>query len=272
MSLPVTIVIPTLNEAEQIADCVRQVSWADETIVADAGSTDGTVALARQAGAVVLERTGPTIAAQRNAAIARARNAWVFALDADERFTPDLREELAVTLSGPRHRAYRVRRRNFYLGSELRRGHWGRDWVTRLFSRECRWRERRVHETLEFEGESGMLRGALLHSPYRSLAHQLEKMNRYALWGAQDLYDSGRRASAWDICVRPLGRFVRAYLLQGAIFDGRFGLVASTLGAYTGFLKYAHLWALEQRRVQGGAVTTSSSLPEPPPAAAAPRE
>jgi glycosyltransferase involved in cell wall biosynthesis len=268
MSLPVTIVIPTLNEAEQIADCVRQLAWADETIVADAGSTDGTVALARQAGAVVLERTGPTIAAQRNAAIARARNAWVFALDADERFTADLREELAVTLTNPRHLAYRVRRRNFYLGGELRRGHWGRDWVTRLFSRECRWRERRVHETLEFEGEAGILRGALLHSPYRSLAHQLEKMNRYALWGAQDLYERGRRASAWDICARPLGRFVRAYLLQGAMFDGRFGLVASALGAYTGFLKYAHLWALERNGPKEDAVATATGLPASPPAAA----
>jgi hypothetical protein len=254
MSLPVTIVIPTLNEADQIGDCVRQVAWADEIIVADAGSTDGTVSSARQAGALVLERIGPTIAAQRNTAIARARNSWIFALDADERFTDELRAELASTLSNPQHRAYRVRRRNFYLGSELRRGHWGRDWVTRLFARECRWRERRVHETLEFEGESGVLRGALLHSPYRTLSHQLEKMDRYARWGAQDLYDGGRRASAWDLWARPLGRFARAYLLQGAIFDGRFGLVASALGAYTGFLKYAHLWALERGR-----------LPESPP-------
>jgi glycosyltransferase involved in cell wall biosynthesis len=272
MSLAVTIVIPTLNEAQQIADCVRHLSWADETIVADAGSTDGTVALARQAGAMVLEQTGPTIAAQRNAAIARARNAWVFALDADERFTAELREELAVTLSSPRYHAYRVRRRNFYLGRELRRGHWGRDWVTRLSARECRWRERRVHETLEFEGESGVLGGALLHSPYRSLAHQLEKMNRYALWGAQDLYDRGRRASAWDLCARPLGRFARAYLLQGAIFDGRFGLVASALGAYTGFLKYAHLWALERGGPEERPVPTVLTVPQQPPAAAGPRE
>jgi (heptosyl)LPS beta-1,4-glucosyltransferase len=258
MSLPVTIVIPTLNEAEQIADCVRQVAWADEIIVADAGSSDSTVSLARQAGALVLEEAGPTIAAQRNAGIARARNAWIFALDADERFSQELRAELPIRLSHPHHLAYRVRRRNFYLGSELRRGHWGRDWVTRLFSRECRWRERRVHETLEFDGDAGLLQGTLLHSPYRTLSHQLEKMDRYARWGAQDLYDGGRRASAWDLWARPLGRFARAYLLQGAIFDGRFGLVASALGAYTGFLKYAHLWALERARL-------SESSPEPRP-------
>jgi glycosyltransferase involved in cell wall biosynthesis len=249
MSLPVTIVIPTLNEADQIADCVRHLSWADETIVADAHSSDSTVSLARQAGALVLEGVGPTIAAQRNAAIARARNSWIFALDADERFSEELRAELPMAMSDLHHRAYRVRRRNFYLGSELRRGHWGRDWVTRLFTKDCRWRERRVHETLEFEGESGTLRGTLLHSPYRTLSHQLEKMDRYARWGAQDLYDGGRRASAWDLCARPLARFARAYLLQGAIFDGRFGLVAAALGAYTGFLKYAHLWALERARV-----------------------
>jgi (heptosyl)LPS beta-1,4-glucosyltransferase len=74
-------------------------------------------------------------------------------------------------------------------------------------------------------------------------------MDRYARWGALDLYEDGRRASAWDLWARPLGRFARAYLLQGAILDGRFGLVASALGAYTGFLKYAHLWALERARV-----------------------
>jgi glycosyltransferase involved in cell wall biosynthesis len=249
MSLPVTIVIPTLNEADQIADCVRHMAWADEIIVADAGSSDSTVSLARQAGALVLEGLGPTIAAQRNAAIVRARNSWIFALDADERFSAELRAELPIALTNPQHRAYRVRRRNFYLGSELRRGHWGRDWVTRLFTRECRWRERRVHETLEFEGEPGVLHGTLQHSPYRTLSHQLEKMDRYAKWGAQDLYDGGRRASAWDLWARPLGRFTRAYLLQGAILDGRFGLVASALGAYTGFLKYAHLWALERARL-----------------------
>jgi glycosyltransferase involved in cell wall biosynthesis len=253
MTVPLTVVIPTLNEAEQIGDCVRHLGWADEIIVADAGSEDRTVEDARRAGAVVLERTGPTIAAQRNAAIGRARNFWVFALDADERFTDELRAEVEATLSvAPPYRVYRVRRRNFYLGSELRRGHWGRDWVTRLFTRDLRFRERRVHETLEFKGEAGVLRGVLLHSPYRSLSHQLEKMDRYALWGARDLRDRGRRATMWDLSARPLGRFARAYLLQGAVFDGRFGLVAAALGAYTGFLKYAHLWALERE------------LPDPP--------
>jgi glycosyltransferase involved in cell wall biosynthesis len=205
------------------------------------------VAAARQAGATVLERTGPTIAAQRNAAIARARNEWVFALDADERITDALREELARVVRAPTHPVYRVRRQNFYLGRELTRGHWGRDWVIRLFTRDRRFVERRVHEGLEPVPNPGRLQGALRHAPYRDLAHQVEKMNRYGRWGAEDLYERGVRASLWDLGARPLGRFLRAYLLQGGIRDGRFGFVTSILGGYTAFLKYAHLWAMERR-------------------------
>lgn len=247
-SVPVTIVVPTLNEASQIEECVDHVRWADEVLVADAGSADETVARARALGAAVLERAGPTIAAQRNAAIAAARHPWVFALDADERFSDELVGEVAGVVQAPRHQAYQVRRRNLHLGKELTRGHWGRDWVVRLFPKERRYVERRVHEHLEPVADVGSLNGTLTHSPYRDLAHQLEKMNRYAEWGARDLYDRGRRASLWDVSGRPFGRFLRAYLLQGAILDGRYGLVASGLGAYTAFLKYAHLWALERAR------------------------
>lgn len=246
-SVPLTVVIPTLNEADQIAECIGRATWADEVIVADAGSTDATVPLARGLGARVLERAGPTIAAQRNAAIAAARNEWVLAVDADERISEQLREEIAQVVQRPAHPAYRIRRRNFYLGKELTRGHWGKDWVTRLFTRERRYIERRVHERLEPVPDPGLLQGYLDHIPYRDLSHQIDKMNRYARWGAEDLYQAGRRARVWDLTARPVGRFFRSYFLQGSCWDGRFGVVASLLGAYTAFLKYAHLWALERR-------------------------
>jgi glycosyltransferase involved in cell wall biosynthesis len=225
---------------------VASAGVADEILVADAGSTDGTVALARAAGAMVLERTGPTIAAQRNAAIALARYRWVLALDADERITPALAAELAVVLAAPTHTAYRVRRRNFYLGVEQTRGGWSRDWVVRLFGSDRRYVERRVHEGLEPVADTGRLAGTLLHHPYRSLSHHLEKLHRYAEWGAADLWDRGERAGWLDLSLRPVGRFLKAYLLGGAVLDGRRGLVQSILGGYTSFLKYAHLWARER--------------------------
>jgi glycosyltransferase involved in cell wall biosynthesis len=246
--VPLTVVIPALNEADQIGECIRHVAWADEVIVADGGSADGTVESARAAGAVVLEGTGATIAGQRNTAIARARNTWVFALDADERVTESLRAEIAAVLRAPAYSAYRVRRQNFYLGRELTRGHWGRDWVVRLFIKDLRYVERRVHEAVQWVADLGRLEASLRHVPYRDLTHQLDKMNRYARWGAEDLYEQGRRATLWDLGSRPLGRFLRAYILQGACWDGRFGFVSSVLGGYTAFLKYAHLWALERER------------------------
>lgn len=245
--IPLTIIIPTLNEADQIGDLVRSLAWATEVIVSDGGSADETVPIAAGAGAVVLESTGATIAAQRNAAISTAAYEWVFALDADEKISPELKQELPRIIAAPAHEAYRVRRQNFYLGQELTRGHWGRDWVTRLFTRDQRYVERRVHEGLEKVENPGLLQGHLVHTPYRDLSHQLEKMERYARWGALDLYERGDRASIWDLSSRPVGRFLRAYLLQRNFLDGRFGLATSMLGAYGTFLKYAHLWALERR-------------------------
>jgi glycosyltransferase involved in cell wall biosynthesis len=249
-TVPLTIIIPTRDEAGQITDCLEHLRWADEVIVADAGSTDETVELGRRAGARVLEHTGPTIAAQRNAAIAAARNEWVFALDADERITTELREELGVVLRSPVHPAYQVRRQNLYLGREVTRGRWGRDWVTRLFTRDRRYIERRVHESLGPIHDPGRLHGCLRHTPYRDLAHHLEKITRYSQWGAMDLFDRGRHASAWDLSLRPLGRFLQAYLLEGHCWDGRLGLISSGVGAYGVFVKYAHLWHLQQRALK----------------------
>ena len=247
-TVPLSVVIPTLDEAPRLAACMASVAWAAEVIVADAGSTDATVAVARAAGANVIEGAGPTIAAQRNLAIARANHPWVLALDADEQATPELAAELAVVVSAPAHAAYRVRRRSFYLGRELTRGHWGNDWVVRLFPRERRYVEQRVHEALEPVADVGTLRGTLLHEPYRDLSHHLDKMIRYSAWGAQDLYERGRRATFWDLAGRPAWRFIRTWIFEGSILDGRLGIISAGLSACAAFFKYAHLWELGQRR------------------------
>ncbi len=244
---PITVVIPALDEASRIEACLASVRWADEVIVADGGSTDATVAIARAAGATVLERCGPTIGAQRNQAIARASYPWVLALDADEQVMPELATELTSLADTPGHAAYRVRRRNFYLGRELTRGHWGHDWVVRFFPRDLRYSEQRVHEALEPVSDVGTLRGTMRHEPYRDLSHHLEKVIRYSEWGARDLYDRGRRASMADLLLRPAWRFAKALFIEGCILDGRFGVISAGIGATATFFKYAHLWELEQR-------------------------
>jgi glycosyltransferase involved in cell wall biosynthesis len=246
--VPVSIVVPVRNEAARIAAFVRAHAWAAECIVVDNDSTDDTRAIAEAAGARVLDGTGLTIGAARNVGIAAASEAWVLSLDCDEAAEPELAEELRSVVAAPRHAAYRIRRRNRYLGREQTRGTWGRDWVLRLAPRECRYDVVAVHEQLIAPAPHGDLRAALWHEPYRDLSHHLTKMDQYARWGAETLYAKGRRASVFDLTLRPLWRFFKAYVLTGHCLDGRFGLVTSLLGAQTAFLKYAHLWALERER------------------------
>lgn len=247
MPAPLTVVIPTLNEASQITECVRALTWADEIIVADGGSSDDTPTLARAAGARVMNGAWPTIAAQRNAAIASAKHEWVLAVDADERVGGDLAREIAAVIAAPAHGAYAARRRNVYLGRPIRHSGWGDDWVVRVFRKSGRFVEQRVHEHLERQPDVGRLSAPLEHTPYRSLAHHFEKLDRYATWAARDLADRGRRARITDVIVRPPLRFLRTYVVQLGVLDGWRGALLSGFAALSVFLKYARLWELEQR-------------------------
>jgi len=247
MPAPLTVVIPTLNEASQIAECVRGLAWAGEVIVADGGSGDGTPDVAQAAGAKVLRGKWATIAAQRNAAIAAARHEWILALDADERVEPDLAREISDTIASPAHAAYATRRRNVYLGRTITYAGWGSDWVVRVFKRDRRYVELRVHEHLERGPDVGRLRAPLVHVPYRDLSHHIEKVNRYATWAAQDLSDRGRRARLMDLVVRPPLRFFQMYVLKLGLLEGWHGAVLCGLSAVSVFLKYARLWELEPR-------------------------
>lgn len=241
----VSVVIPTLNEAAQIGQAVADLAWADEVIVVDGGSTDATATLAENAGARLLTVSDDTIAAQRNAGIAAAKNRWILALDADERVTPQLRAEIANVVAGrdPAHAAYRMKFCNHYLGRELRHGPWGRDWHVRLFTRERRYVTDRVHERLEPIGDIGTLTGPIVHYPYRDIAHHVTKIVKYARWGADDLAARGRQARLRDLAGRPLWRFFRDYVVYSGWRDGLAGFVASVLSAFAAFLKYAFLFA-----------------------------
>jgi glycosyltransferase involved in cell wall biosynthesis len=241
--IPVSVVVPTFNEATNLGTALETVKWADEVIVADRGSTDETRSIAEAAGARVLRVAASTIGAQRNAAIAVARNHWILALDADERVSPELRDAIAGLCreTNPRHVAYKVRSRNWHLGRELRHGPWGRDWKVRVFARDQRFSDARVHENLVSLHDVGVLEGSLLHHPYRDLSHQVLKVAIYAEWAAQDLRMCGRHASMVDMIVRPVWRFVRDYFLYSGWKDGWPGFIVSTVSAFSVFCKYASL-------------------------------
>ena len=158
---PLTAIIPAGNEVHQIAEAVASVSWADEVlVVVDAASDDGTAEAASALPGIRVERHEYAYsAAQKNWAIPRASHPWVFLLDADERPTPQLKSEiLALLAAGPAHDAYWIRRQNVYFGRVMRHGGWQTDSVIRLFRRECRYQDRRVHSEIEGYGSVGRLR------------------------------------------------------------------------------------------------------------------
>ena len=247
-TVPITVVMPTLNEAGQITAAVQGLQWADQVIVVDGGSRDGTAALAAAAGATVLIVAGQTIAAQRNAGIEAAHNEWILALDADERTTAALRSEIAEVIRQPRHDAYTIRFQNYFLGRELRHGPYGRDWHVRLFQRDRRYRLANVHERLEAISDVGSLKGRIVHRPFRDLPHYVTKVLRYANWGAQDIRARGRHVSVTHVVIRPPWRFARDYLILGGWMDGVPGFLVSAFAGVGTLLKYGYAVAEQTAR------------------------
>lgn len=244
--VPVSVVIAVRNEAANIADCMDSLRWADEVLVADHGSIDETARIAEGATAtVVAGANAATIGTLRNIAIARARNEWVLVIDADERGTPELAQVVAATLLSAHCDAYRVRRRNFFMGGEIRHGGWERDRPVRLFRRTLRYDDNLVHEHVVTSGAVGELSTALLHYPYASMNQYFEKFTRYSEWWAADQARRGRKASAAAVVLKPPARFVSMYVFRLGVLDGGRGAVLAALAAASVMAKYARLWALK---------------------------
>jgi (heptosyl)LPS beta-1,4-glucosyltransferase len=250
-SVPVSAVIAAHNEADQIEACIRSVSWAAEVLVVENDSSDDTLDRARAAGATVFSHPFRSIGAQRNAAIARAGHPWVFVLDADERATPALGVEVTRHLAQDAPEAYRVPRRNWFLGREIRHSGWKRDRPVRLFRSSLRYDERPVHEHVLTNAEPGLLGEALLHQPYATLGEYFEKLGRYSRDWALQNRERGRSVTVFSLLARPQLRFVSTLLLRGGWRDGWQGVLISALAGVSVASKYAHLWALQHEKANG---------------------
>jgi len=243
---PLSVTIITRNESAHIEACLASVDWADERLVVDCGSTDDTVALAERAGARVIVHEWPGYAAQKNFAASLATHDWILSVDADERVTPELADEVANLLATtPAAAGYRVPRLTWHLGRWFRTTDWYPDYQLRLYDRRRgRWKTRRVHESVDVDGTPGQLRHDLQHYAYRDITHHLETISRYTTLAAQDLFDSGRRVGASDVIIHPIAAFLRNYVLRRGIVDGVPGLIVSTMNAFYVFLKIAKVWEL----------------------------
>ncbi|MBI2219618.1 MAG: glycosyltransferase family 2 protein [Acidobacteria bacterium] len=257
--LSVTII--TRNEAANIAPALGSVAWADDIVVVDCGSTDATVDVARARGARVFHRDWKGFAEQKNYAAELAEHDWILSLDADERVTPALADEIrALMASEPAQAGYRIPRVSWYLGRWIRTTDWYPDRQLRLYDRRrARWGTRRVHESVNVDGEAGRLQHEIQHRPYRDLTHHLDTMNRYTTLAAEEMYEQGRRSGLASLTVLPVAAFARNYVLRRGFMQGTRGFVISVLNSYYVLLKFLKLW----ERQTSGPGTTEPVSPDP---------
>jgi glycosyltransferase involved in cell wall biosynthesis len=246
-----TVIIPCKNERENIRDCIMSARRvADEVLVADSGSTDGTLGIARLLECRIIEREYGTSGDFKNWAIPQAGHEWVLILDSDERVTPELAAEIRRELAAPRHDGYWIYRRNHFLGHPVRFGPWKNDRCLRLFRRDLgRYVGPTDHAEVELSrGSAGRLRERMLHYTCTSYAQYLPKLARYADVQARIWHDQGRRTRVSQLLWRFPLRFVQGYVLRLGFLDGLAGLQVCFLIAYLSYLKHACLWQLQHAR------------------------
>ncbi|HJR77577.1 MAG TPA: glycosyltransferase family 2 protein [Nitrospiraceae bacterium] len=262
MSVPkVSAVVIAYNDEPNMRECLQSLAWADELIVVDSYSTDATAAISREFTDKVFQHAFHGFGRLRNEAIAHAAHEWVFSLDTDERATPQLRDEIRLTLqAGPSADAYFVPRRNYFLGRWIKHCGWYPDYrQPQLFRKSrFRYRDELVHESFDVEGRLGYLASPALQYPFRDIDHYLAKQDRYSDLMARRMVEQDRRFSPHQLVTRPCFTFLKMYLGRGGCLDGVPGLILSGLYAYYTFIKYARFWEL--RSQAAGAVQSSAGV------------
>lgn len=241
--MSISVIIITHNEEKNILACLSSVKWADEIVVVDAFSTDNTKKLAEEFGAKVFQVKWQGYGKQKNYALSLASMDWILSLDADERITPELAEEIQKVVQNPEMDGYQISRKAYFLGKWIRHSGWYPDYCLRLFRREQgMFAEKQVHEFVQLLGKMGQLNGTMLHFTDDNLKHYLAKFEQYTALAADELASVGKKASVGDLIARPLFIFFKMYILKKGFLDGMHGFILAVLSSFYVFVKYAKLW------------------------------
>jgi glycosyltransferase involved in cell wall biosynthesis len=245
--IPLSVVIISKNAAKQIAECIASVSFAAEVLVVDSGSVDDTCAIAEIAGCRIIEKEWLGFGRQKQFAVTAAKHDWVLCLDVDERVSSDLAASISAVMRSPEKHAYRMARRNRFLGRWLKHGEGYPDWSLRLFDRNhASWSNDEVHEAVITTTEVATLKGDLMHDSAEDVATYIAKQNRYSSLHAEALYSQGVRAGYGKVWVSPLARLIKFYFFRLGFLDGGPGFAHVLIGCFSAFAKYAKLVELSQ--------------------------
>ncbi len=243
----ISVILITKNEAHDLPECLASVSWADEIIICDSGSTDATLDIARQHTSHVFSTDWPGFGPQKNRALSKATGDWVLSIDADERVSAKLRDEIKAVINQKNaNDAYSIPRHSLYCGHKIRFGDWRGDRVTRLFRREkAQFTNALVHESLQVNGITGSLKSPLIHQAFKDFNEVLAKMDQYSTLGAQNHFASGKSASFYKAITHSLWTFIRGYFIRLGFLDGKAGFqlaLSNAEGCYYRYLKLISLY------------------------------
>ncbi|MBI5476072.1 MAG: glycosyltransferase family 2 protein [Ignavibacteriales bacterium] len=244
LSSKISVIIITHNEESNIEECLKSINWIDEIIIVDSQSTDKTVSLAQNYTKNIFIKEWLGYSAAKNFALQQCKYDWVLWLDADERITPELAEEIKeiINIQNNNYSGYEVARRAYFLGKWIKHCGWYPGYVTRLFKKEnVKFDDSAVHEKIIINGEISRLKNDLLHFTDDNLYHYLHKFNRYTSLAVEDLTRSRKIFSIYDIIVRPTFLFFKMYFIRKGFLDGMHGFILSLLSASYVFVKYAKL-------------------------------
>jgi glycosyltransferase involved in cell wall biosynthesis len=241
--MKITITLITLNSEKTIKPVLEAVSWADEIVLVDSGSTDKTLEIAQQFKAKIIFRDFDGYGSQKNFATEQASNDWILSLDDDEILTPELQHEIQnLNLSTTDYQGFKIPRSLIFLGKLLRFSGEYKRLTLRLFNRKYgNWNAEYVHESVEVNGKIGTLKHQILHDSYRDLTDYFNKFNKYTSLGAKTLAERGKTASSFKIISRFPTTFLKIYLLKGSCLDGYAGFMWALLTAMNPVVKYAKL-------------------------------
>jgi len=244
----ISVAIITKDAAPELARCLASVTFADEIVVVDQGSTDDTAAVCAQHGATLHQSPWLGFGPTKQKAVLLCRNRWVLSIDSDEEVTTELQAAITALPDDPPEAAFAVNRLSRFLGKWIRHCGWHPEYVVRLFDRErAGFNDKPVHEAVETEGTVGRLSGLMMHYTYETMDQYIGKLNRYTTLAAEQLHAEGRTVSLWRALVRAKAAFLRMYFLQGGILDGWVGLVLCWSSGFSVLAKYVKLWRMGNR-------------------------
>lgn len=241
--------IITYNEEEDIRDCLESLKWVDEIVVVDAFSQDNTVNICQEYNAKIFKNKWPGYINQKNFAQDRATYDWIISLDADERLSLKLAEEIREVLKNndDATNGYFMSRQTYYLGRWINHSGWYPDYKLRLYNKhKGHWIGKVLHERVYTEGKTAYLKGKIIHYSYRDIKDHLDKINTYTTIMAVNAYERGERFSFFNLIHSPFYNFLKMYLLKLGFLDGFQGLIIAVISSFYVFLRHAKLWELSQ--------------------------